>query len=207
MRAGGEQTDNLLTRAGQGDGSACGRLLERYRRRLRGVIAARLDRRLTSRVDPSDIVQEALADAGRRLPEYLRDRRVGLFTWLKRLALQRLIWWHRFHLGSRKRSVARERAFGPESDGLLADRLMTGGTSPSGQAIREEERVRIRAAVQSLAAADREILELRYVADLPFAEIAERIGAGLGAVKMRHLRALERVRAAIDEWKSGMTDS
>jgi RNA polymerase sigma-70 factor (ECF subfamily) len=84
---------------------------------------------------------------------------------------------------------------------------MTGGTSPSGQVIREEERVRIRAAVESLAVADREILELRYVDDLPFAEIAERLGAGLGAVKMRHLRALERVRAAIDESKSGITDS
>jgi RNA polymerase sigma-70 factor (ECF subfamily) len=199
--------DNLLTRSGQGDGSACGRLLEQYRFRLRRVIAARLDRRLTSRVDPSDIVQEALADAGRRLPEYLRHQRVGLFTWLKRLAFQRLVWWHRFHLGSRKRSVARELAVGPEPVRLLADRLMTTGTSPSGQVIREEERVRIRTAVESLAAADREILELRYVDDLPFAEIAARLGAGLGAVKMRHLRALERVRAVIDKWKSGITDS
>ena len=52
----------------------CGNCSEVYRDRLRRAIAARLDRRLSSRLDPSDVVQETMADAVRRLPDYLRDR-------------------------------------------------------------------------------------------------------------------------------------
>ena len=36
------------------------------------MVAVRLDRRLAARVDPSDVVQEALAEADRRLDDYLR---------------------------------------------------------------------------------------------------------------------------------------
>jgi RNA polymerase sigma-70 factor (ECF subfamily) len=54
-----------------------------------------------------------------------------------------------------------------------------------------------------LSTADREVLDLRHVEDLSFAEIAERPGIGLGAVRMRHLRALERVRAVLDESRAG----
>ena len=62
------ETENLLRGVGQNDGSAVGRLLERYRRPLRRLVAGRLEGRLAARVDPSDIVQEALASAGEKLP-------------------------------------------------------------------------------------------------------------------------------------------
>jgi RNA polymerase sigma-70 factor, ECF subfamily len=194
-------TEDLLDRAGRADASALGRLLERHRTRLRRLVAARLDRRLTARVDPSDVVQETLVDAVRRLPEYLRERPVPYLAWLRRLALQRLVWWHRFHLGSSKRSVSRDRTRGlPLSDAstaTLVDRLAGTGTGPSGQVIRDEERARARAALEGLAATDRQVLELRYVEGLSLAEIAARLGNGLSAVKMRHLRALERFRDLI----------
>ena len=64
----------LLDDAARGDASAVRCLLEQHRERLRRMIAVRLDRRLAPRLDPSDVVQEALADAARRLPDYLRDR-------------------------------------------------------------------------------------------------------------------------------------
>jgi RNA polymerase sigma-70 factor, ECF subfamily len=49
-------------------------LLERYRDILRRMVAARLDRRLASRLDPSDVVQETLAHAARELDKFLRGR-------------------------------------------------------------------------------------------------------------------------------------
>jgi RNA polymerase sigma-70 factor, ECF subfamily len=72
--------------------------------------------------------------------------------------------------------------------------------------IREEERERVRAAVDTLAPSDREILDLRYVEDLSFAEIASRIQVGLSAVKMRHVRAIERFRSALEETGAGTAD-
>jgi RNA polymerase sigma-70 factor (ECF subfamily) len=198
-----DTTEHLLAQADLGDRSALGRLLTRHRRRLRSFIAFRLDGRLQARVDPSDIVQETLVDAARRLPDFLKTRPFGFFSWLSCLGRQRLADWRRYHLGSSKRSAARELAPGSPVDDCLVDRLAGSGTSPSGQLIRDEERTRIRVAVEALAATDRELLDLRYVDGLSFPEIALRLGIGLGAVKMRHLRAIERARSLLDETPSG----
>src|SRR3954468_20220302 len=84
-------TEELLDRAGQGDGEARQRLLARHRYRLRQMITVRLDRRLAARGDPSDIVQEALADAARGLDDYLRDRPLPFYPWLRRFAWERLV--------------------------------------------------------------------------------------------------------------------
>jgi len=60
-------TDELLRRAGEGDATARQQLLLRHQLRLRQMIAVRMDRRLAARVDPSDLVQEALLDAHEKL--------------------------------------------------------------------------------------------------------------------------------------------
>ena len=86
MTAAGPDTDLLLDRAASGDSAARQQLLERHRRRLQKMISLRLDRRLAARVDPSDVVQEALADAGRKLDDYLRDRPLPFYPWLRQLA-------------------------------------------------------------------------------------------------------------------------
>jgi RNA polymerase sigma-70 factor (ECF subfamily) len=72
----GPDTDQLLRQASEGDAQARGQLLDRHRSRLRDLIALRLDRRLAARVDPSDVVQETLAEAAERLSAYLRKRRL-----------------------------------------------------------------------------------------------------------------------------------
>src|SRR4051812_49879349 len=83
-------TEQLLEAVRQGDASARGRLLDRHRDRLRQMVALRLDRRLAPRVDPSDVVQEALADAGQDLSDYLHDRPMPFYAWLRRFAWDRL---------------------------------------------------------------------------------------------------------------------
>ena len=45
---------------------------------------------------------------------------------------------------------------------------------------------------------DREILVLRFVAELEFQEIADIMRMGLSATKMRYKRALEKLRKHID---------
>src|SRR4029077_17743511 len=60
-------TEELLGRAQEGDQAAREELLRLHRDRLRGMIAIRLDRRMAARVDPSDVVQEALTQASQRL--------------------------------------------------------------------------------------------------------------------------------------------
>jgi RNA polymerase sigma-70 factor, ECF subfamily len=79
-------TEELIDRAKGGDDSARQQLLARHRERLRRMVVVRLDGRLAARVDPSDVVQEALLDAAGKLSGYLREPAVPFYPWLRRLA-------------------------------------------------------------------------------------------------------------------------
>src|SRR5437660_3654438 len=101
-------TDFLVAQARQGDASARQELLVRHRSRLRRMVTVHLDRRLAARVDPSDVVQEALAEADQRLSDYARNRPIPFYPWLRQLAWDRLIDLYRRHVQAGKRSVRRE---------------------------------------------------------------------------------------------------
>jgi RNA polymerase sigma-70 factor, ECF subfamily len=196
------ETEELLRLAGNGDDGAIRQLFERHRGRLRRMVAARLDRRIAARLDPSDVVQEALGEASGRLAAFVRDRPVPFYSWLRRMTLQHLSWSHRFHLRSRKRCAALEVGRGTRpaatSSAAGCDHLPGDGTSPSQNAVRDEECEQVRAVLGQLECLDRTFLELRYVERLSLVEIGERLGIGSSAVKMRHLRALKRFRALLE---------
>ena len=190
-------TDQLLDRFAQGDEDAEGQLLDRHRQRLRNMIALRLDRRLRARVDPSDVLQETLAEAARKLADFVRDRPLPFYPWLRRLALERLIQLHRRHVRVGKRSVVREEMGLPlpdESSLRLADQLAARGSNPSARLRRHEQRDRVQTALARLSDRDREVLVLRYLEHLSTREIAAVLGLAETGVKTRQLRALRRLR-------------
>ncbi len=204
MQATNHELDALLRDAGQGEAHAVRSLLEKQRTRLRRMIAARLDRRLGARLDPSDVVQETMADAVRRLPDYLRERPLPFYQWLFRLAADRLAWTHRDHVTSTVRGIAREERIDGSVDGKStrarwADRLTSDDTTPGRLMIREERRLLLVEALERMDEADREVLRLRYVDRRAFDEIAAVLQMGLSAAKMRHLRALRRLRKLLEE--------
>lgn len=71
---------------------------DKNRLMLKRVNAGRLDRRLCARVDPSDVVQETLAEAFRRLHEYMSSPTLPFLSWLASLAMQQTLIAHRRHL-------------------------------------------------------------------------------------------------------------
>ena len=161
------QIPDLVARAAAGDRVAVAELLERYRGRLRRMVAMRLDPRLQGRVDASDVIQEGYVDAIRRLDEFIRDPAVPFYIWLRFLVAQRVHEQHRRHLGTPGRDVGREvsiyRTVMPgASTGALAARLLGKLTSPSGAAIRAERKIRLQGALNRMDPLDREILVLRH---------------------------------------------
>ena len=196
-------TDELLRQATLGDNDARQRLLDRHRGRLRQMVAVRVDRRLSARVDPSDVVQEALAEASLHLDDYLRDRPLAFYPWLRRFAWERLVALYRQHVLAGKRSVTREERgallLSDQSAGALADRLLAPGTSPSHRVIRDELLDRVRGALARLAPKDREVLVMRHLEQLSTAEVAAVLGISEGAVMTRQTRALVRLRALLDD--------
>jgi RNA polymerase sigma-70 factor, ECF subfamily len=194
-----DDTDHLLRNAAGGDTVAIQTLFERHRHRLRRMIALRLDDRLAARVDASDVVQEALADAARKLAAYALHRPLPFYPWLHRLAAERLAEVHRRHRRSKARSVAREEAnaftWTDGSAQLMVNRLAANDSTPGHALLREEQRRQLHAALHELPPIDREVLMMHYLEDLSFPEIAAILAIGEGAAKMRHLRALRRIRA------------
>jgi RNA polymerase sigma-70 factor (ECF subfamily) len=201
-------TDDLVRSAAAGDDSARGALLQRHRRRLRRMVALRMDRRLAARVDPSDVVQEALAEAARRLDGYLREQPLPFYPWLRQLAWERLVAEHRRHIQAGRRSVRREELAGPalpDASALeLAERLAPAASTPSAAVQREELRLRVRQALEQLPERDREILVLRHLEQLTAREAAAVLGLTEAAVKSRALRAVRRLRELLGpEGKEG----
>jgi RNA polymerase sigma-70 factor (ECF subfamily) len=200
-------TDMLLDCAARGDDAARQALLGRNRDRLRRMVMVHLDRRLAARVDPSDVVQEALAEANQRLSDYARHRPIPFYPWLRQLAWDRLVELYRRHVRAGKRSVRREEpdalALPDESADLLAGKLVDRAASPSEHVLREELRGRVRTALDRLAPGDRQVLVLRHLEQLSTADAAAVLGIGQPAFKSRHLRALQRLRALLRENHTG----
>ena len=193
------EVEQLLKLAGRGDLEARGQLLERYRDPLKSLAASRLDRRMASRLDPSDVAQEVLAEADRGLGRYLLDRPLRFYPWLVQFARDILIDARRKHVRAANRSVLREDR--PASGSGLAP--AASDTGPVDRAIRRERRATVRAALDRLAASDRKVLVLRHVAGLSVEETAAALSLGEEAVKSRHRRALERLRALLGPGSGG----
>jgi RNA polymerase sigma-70 factor (ECF subfamily) len=166
------------------------------------MVDLRLDRRVAARIDPSDVLQEAYLDASRQLEQYLAQRPMSLFVWLRFLTGQRLMAIHRQHLGAQmrdaKQEVALGRPAGPEVDSQsLSCNLFGWMTSPSMAAMRVESQARMQAVVESLEPMDREILALRHYEELTNQEAAEELGITSAASSKRYIRALERLKTAL----------
>jgi RNA polymerase sigma-70 factor (ECF subfamily) len=203
-------TQQLLDAAQAGDAAARERLWTRHRGALHKLVALRLDRGIQGRVDVSDVVQDALVEADRRLEDYLRQgSSMPFHLWLRQIARDRMIDAHRRHRGAERRSIDREQA--PPSPSLFADRsafdlaaqLRDGRElTPAAALLQRELETRFREALEKVDPMDREILELRHIEQLSNRDTALALGLSEPAAGMRYLRALRRLRALLDETPS-----
>jgi RNA polymerase sigma-70 factor (ECF subfamily) len=196
-------TDELISRAATGDLTALATLWDRHRARLRQMVQLRLDRRLQSRVDPSDVLQEAYLDLAHRLPDYARDRPMPPFLWLRLVTAQRLMQIHRRHLGTALRDAGREislhqGALPQASSTSLAARLLGHLTTASQAALRAEQRLQLQQALNAMDPVDREIVALRHFEELSNGEAAQVLGLSKAAASKRYVRALTRLQAVLE---------
>lgn len=164
----------------------------------------RLDRRIAARVDASDVVQDVLLEASRRLDEYIRDPKMPFHLWLRQLAKDRIVDMHRRHRAAQRRSVDREQrltapAFADRSSLDLAAQLQDAEPTPAAATIRNELQRRFLAALDELAEDDREIIFMRHFEHLGNSEAAAALGISPPAAGMRYLRALRKLRAHLAE--------
>jgi RNA polymerase sigma-70 factor (ECF subfamily) len=128
---------------------------------------------------------------------------VPFYVWLRALAGQRLIDVHRRHLGVKQRDAGREVALGQggpsPSSQSLADQLLGQLTSPTGAAVRAEQRARVRDALEGLDPLDREVLVLRHFEELSNNETALVLGLDKSTASKRYIRAVRRLKTVLQD--------
>ena len=198
-----EETQQLLRQAEDGQPEAVNRLMDKHRLALRRMVRMRLDRALGGRVDASDVIQDVLLEASRRLPEFIREGRMPFHLWLRQLAKDRIIDMHRRHRSAQRRSVDREQRLGPaehadRSSLDLATALRDPELTPAAASIRRELERRFLTALDDLNDEERDIVLMRHYEQLGNSEVAAALGISPAAAGMRHLRALRRLRSFLE---------
>ena len=194
-----DQTIELLEQARKGDQSAVNELMDRHRNSLRQLVRMRLDQKIQKRVDASDVVQDVLVEANRRLEKYLADPIMPFHLWLRQITKDRIIDAHRRHRVSAKRSVDREqqmvapRGYDQSSihlASLLGDQRLT----PAAAALQQEMARKVEQAISQLDEKDCEIIVMRHYEHLTNQEIGKVLDLTEPAASMRYLRAIRRLR-------------
>ncbi len=196
-----EKTNELLQGARQGNSSAVEQLLGQHRPSLHRVIELRLDQRIKRRVDVSDIVQDVLLEANRRLRDYLDNPVLPFGVWIRQIAIDRIIDAHRRHRLSAKRSIDREYAHtvvGMKDSSLdLLGQIRDHELTPVAAATQREMVASVEQAIEKLGEDDREIILMRHYEQLGNQEVAQCLGLTEPAASMRYLRALKRLRGIL----------
>jgi RNA polymerase sigma-70 factor (ECF subfamily) len=195
-------TQDLLAKAKNGESAAVDQLLARHRDPVRRMIDMRLDRAIARRVDASDIAQEVLLEASRRLRDYLGKPDLPFHLWLRHIARDHIIDAHRRHRKAQRRSVDREQAnqAGPadQSSVELIAQLIDRELTPATAALRKELQSRFQTVLAVLDDDDREVILMRHFEQLSNQEVAAALDLTEPAASMRHLRALRKLRELLE---------
>ena len=187
----------LLSRARGGDRAALGQLLQWYGNYLNILANTQLDRRLRRRVNPSDVVQEAMLAAHRDFADFRGDSQGELLSWLRTILIHTLHRTFDKHIKVAKRDIRREVSIHEVSSRLeesatqLASRLPSHVESPSSPMQQREHGVELANQLSELRPNYRDVIVYRILQGMSFDEIAVKMDRSEGAVRMLWLRALE----------------
>lgn len=174
--------------------------LERFRPYLRVLARANMDPRLAARLDPSDVVQDALVQAVRAADQYRGATDGELAAWLRQILVRTMANAVR-DAGREKRDAGRERSIQEaveQTSVRLEAWLAADASSPSQRAIRNEDIVLLTAAVERLPDAQREALTLHHLQRWTLDAVAEHMNRTPAAVAGLIKRALRQLRQELD---------
>ncbi len=163
------------------DEAALGEFYDRWNPLVHAVVL----RIVRQREDVEDVVEEVFWQAWRQADRY-ETTRGSVQTWLLTIARSRAL--------DRVRSLNRLREDPIEGeDGEFVSQLASAG-DPAMDAESRERRAIVIAALETLPAEQRQVLEMGYFGGYSQSEIAERTGQPLGTIKTRMRLAMQKLR-------------
>jgi RNA polymerase sigma-70 factor (ECF subfamily) len=198
--AGEPDPEQLVALAQGGSAPALGQVLELYRDYLTLLARLQISRRLQSKVDASDLVQETFLQAHEHFPHFRGSTEAELVAWLRQILATTLANLVRHYCGTQRRDVRLERDLAAElneSSQALDQALVAKQSSPSQRAARREQAVLLANALARLPAEYREVIILRHLEGLKFADVARRMGRTSDSVKKLWTPALAELRSLL----------
>lgn len=165
-----------------------------HQKRLESAIASRMDSRLSSRLDPADVVQEVLLRAVRQSKASGNGPGIAVYPWLYKIAMNYLIDLRRRHLNATCRSIYLELDTLNRGSEFVSGLVATPRNTPSKRMELKERDHVLCEAVAQLSPADRVVIRMRVLEERPVAEVARKLRCTRGAVKSRQHRVLKRLR-------------
>jgi RNA polymerase sigma-70 factor (ECF subfamily) len=193
---------HLIEEARGGSESALGELFQPYAEYLRLLARVQIGRRMQSKVDPNDLVQETFLEAHRQITNFRGISESEFLAWLRSIMAGRLALVLRRYLGTRGRDVKLERELAAqldESSQALDGGFVASHSSPSQHASRHEQAVLLAGALSRLPEDYREVIILRHIDTLSFADVARRMGRSQDSVQKLWVRALATLRRLLGE--------
>ena len=171
---------DLIRGAASGDQHALAALYDATSRTVYGLLL----RILADASAAEEVLLDVYEQVWRQAAQYSRERGTPL-AWLTTIARSRAI--------DRLRRGRREQQSTEPLEGFVAT-MRAGGASAEEEVMAGEVRAQVRAALDSLAPEQREVIELAYYGGMSHSEIAAARGLPLGTVKTRTRLGLMRLR-------------
>lgn len=161
-----------VQRAKEGDMEAFREIYEEYI----GYVFLFVRSRVSTREDALDITQDTFIDFWKGLKKFQFEENTSkLRNFLLTIASRKISRFYRF----RKKTVSfedLENVLHEENYAQVIDSIM------------------VESLLKRLTSKDREVIELRYFAGMPFTQIAEALGKSESAIKVRHHRAIQKLQ-------------
>lgn len=179
-----------------GDEQAKDRLFEACRRYVSMLARTQVHDWMQAKIDNSDVVQQTMLEAHRGFDRFRGGSTGEWLAWLKQVLTHNAADLARRYGGTAKRKASRERSIdGEDQNGIMniADQV----PSPSACVEQHERELMVADALERLSPDHRTVIYLRNLQQLPFEEVAEKMGRSRPAAQMLWMRALERLKVLL----------
>ncbi|MDR1593104.1 MAG: sigma-70 family RNA polymerase sigma factor [Prevotellaceae bacterium] len=169
----------LIQRALNKDQKAYSRLLSRYRDNIFYYIL----RMVGDKTHASDLTLESFDKAFQNLHKY--DTQYAFSTWLYKIAKNCTIDFVR-----KRKLNSLHINYGSDEDASINENTLYSGTlNPEENMIQQQEELKLMKYIESMKPKYRQLIELRYIKEYAYEEIAEELKIPLGTVKTQLFRA------------------
>ncbi len=193
--------DELVRRAREGDRVALNEMFHGIRPQLKVIAERSLDRRLGSRLDASDIVQQTMTDAFEAIEQLAIVTDRGLLAWLRTVLRHDVDDLVRKHIVAKTRSVRGQISIDASSPdgGALRDSLISDCSTPSNAAVRDEENAALYRALEKIRPDQAAAIRMRHLEGMPLDEIARTMSRSTNAVSQLILRGMTALKPLLEE--------